>query len=364
MTTLHRLFAQGQSVWIDFIRRSFLVSGGLQDWLDKGARGVTSNPTIFHKAISGSNDYDDDLKRLAATELEIEQIYRALALADIACAADIERPLWEESAAGDGFVSIEVSPLLANDTTGTVEEARSIINELQRPNVMIKVPATPAGIPAIEMLIADGINVNVTLIFGRGQYRDSAEAYIRGLQRRAENGQDISKVASVASVFVSRLDTLADPLLERLGLADLQGKLALANAKLTYADFKTIFSGPRWQQLAAKGARVQRPLWASTGTKNPAYPDTLYVDELVGPHTVNTIPPATLEAVLDHGRTEPTVELGIDEAKDAFTRVQAAGADLDAWTEQLLQEGVASFIASYDALLAGIQARVQALRAR
>ena len=278
----------------------------------------------------------------------------APALADIACAADIERPLWEESAAGDGFVSIEVSPLLANDTS-TVE-VRSIINELQRPNVMIKVPH-PAGIPAIEMLIADGINVNVTLILAAVNTAIQPKRTFAACSV-AQKMDRIFKGGAVASAFVSRLI----PWL----ICCWSGWVWLGsgNAKLTYADFKTIFSGPRWQQLAAKGARVQRPLWASTGTKNPAYPDTLYVDELVGPHTVNTIPPATLEAVLDHGRTEPTVELGIDEAKDAFTRVQAAGADLDAWTEQLLQEGVASFIASYDALLAGIQARVQALRAR
>ncbi|MCE5259789.1 MAG: transaldolase [Chloroflexi bacterium] len=362
MTRLHELYAQGQSVWIDFIRRSFIVSGELQEWLNKGARGVTSNPTIFNKAITGSSDYDVDLARLARQGLSVEQMYRVLTLDDIARAADVERPLWDESAGGDGFVSIEVSPRLAHDTAGTVAEARSIFSELGRPNVMIKIPATPEGIPAIEAVIAEGINVNVTLIFGRGEYRACAEAYMRGLERRLARGGAISRVASVASVFVSRLDTLADPQLAKLGAAELQGRLALANAKLTYADFEEMFAGPRWEGLARHGARVQRPLWASTGTKNPKYPDTLYVDELVGAHTVNTIPPATLDAVLDHGRTEPSVHLGVDEARRALLRLQELDVDLQTWTDQLLAEGVASFAASYDELLTGIERKAERLR--
>ncbi len=362
MTRLHDLYAQGQSVWIDYIRRSFLRYGGLQDWLDKGARGVTSNPTIFNKAITGSDDYDDELSRVADSSMTTEEIYRLLALQDIAEAADIERSLWESSCAGDGFVSIEVSPLLAHDTPGTIAEARGIVAELQRPNVMIKVPATPAGIPAIEQLIANGTNVNVTLIFSREAYAAAAEAYIRGLEQRLARNQDISKVASVASVFVSRLDTLADSLLPGLGAPELCGKLALANAKLTYADFEIIFSGERWQRLVDAGARVQRPLWASTGTKNPDYRDTLYVDELVGPHTVNTIPPATLDAVFDHGSTERTIEKGLDEARSDMDKLASLGVSLDDWTDRLLTEGVASFSDAYNALINGIALKRNQLR--
>jgi transaldolase len=362
MSKLHELYSQGQSVWIDFIKRSFLTSGELKNWLDKGARGVTSNPTIFHKAITGSNDYDVELKLLAKQDKTIEQVYEALVLADIARAADIEHSLWESSLAGDGFVSIEVSPRLAHDTDGTIAEARRLFATLGHPNVMIKVPATPAGIPAIETLISDGININVTLIFGREQYRQCAEAYIAGLEKRVAAHGDVTRLGSVASVFVSRLDNLADPILVSLGAKELQGTLALANAKLTYVDFQQIFYGERWERLVRQGARVQRPLWASTGTKNPAFPDTLYVDNLVGPHTVNTIPPATLDAVVDHGKTAASVSEGVPQAQACLDRIASLGVDISALTEQLLQEGVASFVKSYDSLLASIAEKRELFR--
>lgn len=362
MSKLHELYGQGQSVWIDFIKRSFLTSGELKNWLDKGARGVTSNPTIFNKAITGSDDYDVDLALLARQNKSVEQVYEALVLDDIARAADIEYSLWQSSEAGDGFVSIEVSPLLAHDTTGTIAEARRLYAALGHPNVMIKVPATPAGIPAIETLISDGININVTLIFGREQYRQTAEAYIAGLEKRLAAHGDITRLASVASVFVSRLDNLADPILGTLGAHELQGTLALANAKLTYVDFQQLFAGDRWERLAQRGARVQRPLWASTGTKNPSYPDTLYVDSLVGPHTVNTIPPATLDAVVDHGKTETSIGEGVPQAQECFERLASLGINMFSWTDQLLQEGVAAFGKSYDSLLASIQEKCNLLR--
>jgi transaldolase len=362
MSKLHELYGQGQSVWIDFIRRSFIASGELKNWLDKGVRGVTSNPTIFHKAITGSNDYDVDLALLARQDKSIEQVYEALVLDDIARAADIEYPLWLSSEAGDGFVSIEVSPHLAHDTAGTIAEARRLFATLAHPNVMIKVPATPAGIPAIETLISDGININVTLIFGREQYRQTAEAYIAGLQKRLALHGDITRLASVASVFVSRLDTLADPILGTLGAPELLGTIALANAKLTYVDFQQLFSGERWERLAAQGARVQRPLWASTGTKNPSYPDTLYVDNLVGAYTVNTIPPATLDAVIDHGKTKTRVGDGVLQAQERLERLANLGINLFSWTEQLLREGVSAFSTSYDSLLASIQEKCNLLR--
>ncbi|MHB9032451.1 MAG: transaldolase [Anaerolineae bacterium] len=361
MTKLHELYAQGQSIWIDFTRRSFVASGELAAWLAKGARGVTSNPTIFMKAITGSSDYDADLSRLAGQGRSAEQIYHVLTVDDIAQAADTLRPLWEESAGGDGYVSIEVNPHLAHDTAGTVTEARSIFGELKRPNVMIKIPATPAGIPAIEAAVAAGLNINVTLIFGRAQYRASAEAFIAGLEKRAAAGLDITRSASVASVFVSRLDTLADPQLAKVGAPELQGQVAIANARLCYQDFEALFAGERWEKLAARGARVQRPLWASTGTKNPAYPDTLYVDGLVAPQTVNTAPLATLEAVLDHGRTAPAVQNNYAAAQRILAKLEELGLNLDAWTDQLLAEGVQAFNISYDELLSGITHKITQL---
>jgi transaldolase/glucose-6-phosphate isomerase len=360
MTRLHELDDLGQAIWFDYIRRSFITSGELQELVDQGVRGVTSNPSIFEKAIAGSADYDEDLRPLVEAGKSVEEIYEAVALDDIRRAADVLRPLYDETEGADGYVSLEVSPTLAHDTDGTVAEARRLFAALDRPNVMIKVPATPAGVPAIEALIGEGINVNVTLIFSLAQYEAVAEAYISGLEKLAASGGpatgsgrgvDVDKVASVASFFVSRVESAVDRALEEIGVTELQGKIATANAKVAYARFREILSGGRWERLAAQGARVQRVLWASTGTKNPLYPDTLYVDGLIGPGTVNTVPPATLQAFLDHGQVAATLEVGLDEARAQLSRLAELGVDLDAITQELQDDGVAKFAQSFEALM-------------
>jgi transaldolase/glucose-6-phosphate isomerase len=354
MTKLHDLIGLGQSVWFDYIRRSFITSGELQALIDQGVRGVTSNPTIFEKAIAGSTDYDSDLGRLVDDGRSVGEIYEALVLDDIAQAADLMRPVYEGADGADGYVSLEVSPTLANDTQGTVADAQRLYAVLGRSNVMIKVPATPAGIPAIEALIGEGINVNVTLIFSLAQYEAVAEAYIAGLEKLVAAGGDLSRVASVASFFVSRVDTAVDRALEEIGETELQGKIAIANAKLAYAHFQEVFGGPRWEKLAAQDGRVQRPLWASTGTKNPHYSDTLYVDGLIGPDTVNTVPPATLQAFFDHGAVAATLETGVEEARADLDRLAKLGIDLDAITQKLQDDGVASFAKSFESLMGSI----------
>jgi len=360
MPTLRELSDLGQAVWLDYIRRSFVVGGELQQWIDRGVRGVTANPTILEKAIDGSSDYDEHLARLAREGKSADQIYEALALEDIGSAADLLRPVYDQF--GDGFVSLEVSPSLAHDTQGTIVSAQHLFAALSRPNVFIKVPATEEGFPAIEELIRQGINVNVTLIFSLAQYEASAEAYLRGLERRIEEGKSISHLASVASFFVSRVDTAVDKALEGIGNRDLQGRIAVANAKLAYARFKEICSGPRWEKLARKGGKVQRPLWASTGTKNPNYSDTLYVDELIGPHTVNTLPPATLEAFLDHGKVALTVGSELGRARSEIDLLAKLGIDLNQVTEQLTVDGVALFAKSFDTLMASIAEKSEKLR--
>lgn len=357
MTKLHELAALGQAVWFDFIRRSLMSSGELQALVDQGVRGVTSNPAIFEKAIAGSRDYDDAIAALVKAGLSTEAIYENLASEDIQRAADVLRPVYDASAGLDGYVSLEVSPTLAHDTANTVAEARRLFATLARPNVMIKVPATPAGIPAIEALIGAGININATLIFSVAQYEAVARAYIAGLAKLADSGGDVARVASVASVFVSRVDTLLDKQLPALGALELCGQIAVASAKATYARFKEIFSGPQWEKLAARGARVQRPLWASTGTKNPAYSDTLYVDTLIGPDTVNTAPPDTLKAFLDHGTVQLTVETGLDKAQEQLARLAALGVNLDRVTQTLQDAGVAQFATAFESLLASIAAK-------
>ena len=352
MATIKELSDLGQAIWLDHIRRSFVVGGELEGWINRGVRGVTSNPSILEKAVDSSSDYDQDLPRLAKEGRSPEEIYEALVLEDIGRAADVLRPVHD--ATGDGYVSLEVSPALAYDTAGTVASAKDLFAKLGRPNVLIKVPGTKEGIPAIEELIAHGLNVNVTLLFSLAMYEASAEAYIKGLEKRLAGGKDISRVASVASFFVSRVDTMADKELEQRGNTELLGKIAIANAKIAYARFREIFRGPRWDKLASRGARVQRPLWASTSTKNPKYPDTLYVDELIGPHTVNTVPPATLEAFLDHGKVALTLERGLGEAKAQLARLKGLGISLEAITEQLTTDGVKLFADSFDTLMATI----------
>ncbi|MCI0693653.1 bifunctional transaldolase/phosoglucose isomerase [candidate division KSB1 bacterium] len=351
MSKLHELTKLGQSIWYDYIRRAFLTPRELGALVEQGLQGVTSNPSIFEKAIAGSADYDKDLQRLVETCKSVDELYEALALEDIRRAADLLRPVYDATNGLDGYVSLEVSPKLAHDTNGTIAEAQRLFKALNKPNVMIKVPATPAGIPAITALIAQGINVNVTLIFSNEVYKAVAEAYIAGLEKL---GGDPSKVASVASFFVSRIDTAVDSFLAAKGNTTLQGKIAIANAKMAYAAFKKIFNGPRWEKLAAKKAQVQRPLWASTGVKNPQYPETLYVDALIGPHTVNTVPPATLNAFLDHGKVALTLETGVEEAKAQLAQLQALSIDFNAVTKKLLDEGVTAFVKSFEALMASV----------
>lgn len=353
----------GQSLWYDNIQRGLIVSGELKRLVDEdGILGVTSNPTIFEKAISGSSDYDAAIAALTRAGMSIEEIYSALTIEDIRMAADVLRPVYDRTHGKDGYVSIEVSPLLANDTAGTIGEARRLWQTLDRPNLMIKVPATPAGIPAVRELLGSGINVNVTLIFALHMYEQVMEAYLTGLELLAAAGKPLDSIASVASFFVSRVDTLVDKLLDeriaaaasdqaRARLRALQGQAAIANAKLAYARFKQVFGGSRFAALQQKGARVQRPLWASTSTKNPAYRDVIYVETLIGPHTVNTAPPQTIVAFKDHGVVALTLEQDIDQARELMDRLAEIGIDMTAVTQKLLDDGVKAFADSYTTLL-------------
>ena len=311
MSKLHDLADLGQSIWLDYIRRQMLDTGELNQLREMGVRGLTSNPSIFEEAIAQSDDYDDDLRLLAAEGKSPKEIYESLAIDDIRRAADEFHSLFMQTDGRDGYVSLEADPNLAYDTEGTLEEARRLFATVDRPNVYIKVPATPEGVPAIEQLISEGININVTLLFSVGMYEKVAEAYMRGLERLAEQGGDLSKVSSVASFFVSRVDTKVDARLDEMGVDDIRGKIGIANAKMAYRRFQELFSTSRWEKLAEQGARVQRTLWGSTSTNDPAYPDTLYVDSLIGPHSVNTIPPATLEAFLDHGSVASRMDRGM-----------------------------------------------------
>ena len=362
MSKLHEASRLGHAIWFDFIRRSLLASGGFQALIDKGVTGVTSNPTIFHKAISAGSDYDADLQRLVAAGADVALIYETLALDDIRHAADLLLPVHEQTQGVNGYVSLEVNPGFAYDTDRTVKEARRFFSVLDRPNILIKVPATPAGVAAIETLISEGVNVNATLIFSLAQYVAVSEAYTAGLERRAAKGQPVSTIASVASFFLSRVDAVVDQALEDLGNGDLQGKIAIANAKVAYGLFRESVSSDRWQRLSEQGAQVQRPLWASTGTKNPSYPDTMYVDELIGPWTVNTVPPSTLDAFLDHGTAELTLESGLDEAQSQLARLDELGVDLDAITQALQDDGVVKFANSFDDLMEAIGAKCRSLR--
>ena len=351
----------GQSVWYDNMRRGLITSGELQRLIGLGVSGLTSNPTIFEKAIAGSNDYDKALLELADSGKSTEEMYEALVIEDIQAAADLLRPVFERSGGADGFASLEVSPHLAHHADGTVKEARRLFAALDRPNVMVKVPATPEGVTAIRQLIGDGININVTLIFSLDAYRRVREAYLSGLDELARAGGDVSKVASVASFFVSRVDTAVDSLLEerlRNGDGDLKGLFgmaAVANAKLAYRDFQAAFYSDRFAPLREKGARVQRPLWASTGAKNPAYSDLLYVESLVGKDTVNTMPEATLAAFLEHGRALEAIETDVDTAKASLHRLEDAGIGMEQVTAKLLEDGLQAFADSYDKLLANIE---------
>jgi transaldolase len=356
---LHQLSELGQSVWIDFLSREMLRSGELARRMrDDTVVGVTSNPTIFQKAISQGDAYDEQLRECLESEDELKEIFLHLAVRDVTDACDLLRPVWDEGQGQDGYVSIEVDPNLAYETEATIEEAQRLHEWVDRPNCHVKIPATEPGLPAIEEMISRGRNTNVTLTFSLDRYSAVAEAYIRGLERLVESGGDPSKVASVASFFVSRVDTETDKRLDEIGGHDeLKGKLAIANAKLAYQRYKEIFSGERWEQLAAKGATKQRCLWASTSTKNPEYRDVMYVEELIGPETVDTMPEETIEAFQDHGTVELTLERGLDEARRLFEQIAEAGIDYDNVVRVLEEEGVQKFSDSFKDLLDGIAAK-------
>jgi transaldolase len=358
-TPLEQLDEHGQSVWIDFLSRDFVEQGDLQGLIDQGVRGVTSNPTIFQSAIADGDSYDEQLKEILKDETEPKEVFLQLAVRDIQGACDLLKQVHDEGSGKDGWVSLEVDPNLAHDTQGTIEEAKRLHQLVDRKNLLVKIPATKEGLPAIEESIASGIPINVTLIFSLERHREVAEAYVRGLERLVENGGDPGRVASVASFFVSRVDTEADKRLDEAGGHDeLKGKLAIANAKLAYQTYKEVFSGDRWQALADKGASVQRPLWASTSTKNDAYKDTIYVEELVGPETVNTMPRELVEAVLDHGDIRGnTIEEDLDGARKVFEDLKAAGIDYDDVSETLEREGVEKFAKSFKDLFSDVESK-------
>jgi transaldolase len=356
---LHELSELGQSVWIDFLSRDLLQKGELARMMrDDAVVGVTSNPTIFQKAISSGNAYDEQLREVLKEERDPKEIFLHLAVRDVSSALDLLRPVWDEGSGRDGYVSIEVDPNLAYDTEATVVEAARLHEWIDRPNLFVKIPATKPGLPAIEEMIARGKSINVTLTFSLDRYSEVAEAYIRGLERLLDAGGDPSDLASVASFFVSRVDTETDRRLDEVGGdEELKGKLAIANAKLAYRRYQETFAGERWEALAAKGASPQRCLWASTSTKNPAYRDVMYVEELIGPMTVDTMPEETIQAFQDHGRVELTLEQGIDEAKRVFERVAEAGVDYDDVVATLEREGVEKFADSFSELLEGIRVK-------
>lgn len=349
----------GQSIWLDFIDRKIMDTGELQQLIDEdGVRGLTSNPAIFEKAISSGTDYDADIKRLAQEGRSNEDIFYGVAIADIQRAADLFKPVYEEEIRGaDGYVSLEVSPHLAQNTVGTIEQARTLWKAVGRNNVMIKIPGTAEGLPAIRMAISEGINVNVTLLFGLDRYQEVVDAYISGLEDRASAGQPIDSVASVASFFLSRIDVLVDPLLDEKGMGDLKGEVAIASAKKAYEIYQREFSSERFRALEAKGAKPQRLLWASTSSKNPAFSDVKYVEALIGPKTVNTVPMETLEAFRDHGQAAARLEDNMDQATQVLERVEQAGLSLKKISQQLEDEGIEKFNKPYDKLLQAIDAQ-------
>ena len=362
----------GQSIWMDNLSRDLIESGELKALIEsRGIVGITSNPAIFEKAIAGNQIYDKDISAGIRAGKSVIKIYEDLVFADIRNACDILLPVYEKSNGLDGYVSIEVPPTIANDTASTIAEAKRYHSAIGRPNVMIKIPGTPEGLPAVEAVIAEGINVNVTLLFSVQSYVDTAWAYINGLEKFAQAGGDVSKVASVASFFLSRIDTNIDNRLDAkikeggngAKLISLKGKVAIANAKVAYQQYKEIFGSDRWQALAAKGASVQRLLWASTGTKNPEYSDVMYVDELVGADTVNTLPPSTIEACADHCDPANRIESNLDQAQNIISALadQDVGIDLDAVMDELLQEGIAKFIKPFESLMSSLETKVQQL---
>ncbi|MBP67462.1 MAG: transaldolase [Acidimicrobiaceae bacterium] len=363
MTRLHDLYQdQGQSPWLDNLRRGWLTSGELQEWIDRGVRGITSNPSIFQMAMSNTDVYDDQLAELKAAGKSIEESYWELVTSDITGALDLLDPIYEKSNGVDGYVSVEVDPSLANDTDGTTQAARELSERIGRPNLLVKIPGTVEGLPSIRQMISEGRSINVTLIFSLERYKQVMEAYISGLE--ACSG-DLSSVASVASFFISRTETEVDRRLEEIATPsalDLRGRAAVAQGHVAYELFKNTFSGPRWEALLERGARVQRPLWASTSTKNPKYPDTLYVDALIGPQTVNTIPDATLEAFEDHGTVSRTIDADPTAARDLLEALSTTGIDLDDVSEKLEEDGLNAFIASFEGLLVSLAEKASTLK--
>ncbi|MCR4418175.1 MAG: transaldolase [Ignavibacteria bacterium] len=365
---LYKLLKIGQSIWLDNISRGLIKSGELKSLIEKGIRGVTSNPTIFEKAILGSNDYDEAIQKLISRGLKSEEILEELMIEDIKDACDLFSEVYKESNGNDGFVSIEVNPLLAYNTEGTIEAVKRIWEKINRPNLMVKIPATREGLKAIEESIARGINVNVTLIFSIQRYIEVAEAYINGIKRRLENGEDVSNVNSVASVFVSRLDTLVDNEIVKMinqgkpELTKFLGKAAVANTKLLYQEFKKIFLSEKFDELKSKGAKIQRPLWASTSTKNPMYSQLLYVDELFAPYTVNTLPPKTLEIMLEESIIEERIEKDLEGAKKIIEDLKSLGIDFEQIFEKLEKDGVKAFEDSYLNLLSTLEQKVKILQ--
>ena len=359
-TKLHELSQLGQSVWLDFIQRSLIQSGDLLDYVEQGISGVTSNPAIFAKAITEGSEYDEQMEALAQQGKSAEEIYEELTLEDARLAADVLRPVFDKAHGRDGFFSLEVNPHLAHDRKGTVNEARHLFSKVARPNVMIKVPAADEGYQAIQELTEDGLNVNITLIFSLGQYDQVLEAYLSGLEERAAHGYGLGHIASVASFFVSRVDTLVDELLDKHkdpAAQSLKGKIGLANAKMAYQRFKEVFTSERWSLLAKNGARIQRVLYGSTGTKNPEYSDVMYVEKLIGVDTINTVPPETIEAFNDHGVASLTLELELEEARAQLEQLATLGIDLEDVGRKLLNKGIEKFSEPYDAALATITER-------
>ena len=368
MSALLQLQEHGQSYWLDNLTRGMLVDGELARRVEtEGLRGVTSNPAIFHNAITRGAQYDEDISSFTAEGLAVEDVYDRLTIADVRGACDVLRGVWESSGGVDGYVSLEVSPHLANDTEGTVREARRLHDEVARENVLIKIPGTPAGVPAIRQALFEGVNVNVTLLFSIAAYEAVAEAHTEALEQRLDAGRPVDDVASVASFFVSRIDALTDRKLGELAAAPegdpprceaLLGKAAIANAKLAYVGFQRRLATDRWARLAGRGARPQRMLWASTSTKNPAYSDVRYVEPLIGDLTVNTLPEKTIDAFRNHGRAARTLTEGVDEARRTMAELAAVGIELDAVTGQLLAEGVEKFAVPFDRLLASLEERM------
>jgi len=353
--------ALGQSIWLDFINREIINNGDLKKMIESdGIRGITSNPAIFEKAITGGNDYDEDIAH--HTEESTEELFFDLAISDIRKAAGLLEPVYKQSNGSDGFVSLEVSPKLARDTNATIQQARMLWHKLDRKNVMIKIPGTTEGLPAIQQCINDGININITLLFSIDRYKAVTEAYITGLEHRLERGDDISDISSVASFFLSRIDTLIDPILAENNLEALQGKTAIASAKLAYQVYLRTFSTDRWLALEQKGAKKQRLLWASTSSKNKAYKDTMYIDALIGENTVNTIPQETLKAFIDHGHPAALLEKDVDKATAVLGQIKTAGISIDNITDQLEEEGIKKFNEPFDQLLASIEKQKHSLQ--